>query len=59
MNHEASGDIHPTPGQLHELQLDTITVDVTSEGKTHSQVKPAFSLLGLAFCYGSNPGSIS
>lgn len=41
MNNEASGNIYPTPGQLHELQLDTITVDVTPEGKTHSQVKPA------------------
>ena len=39
MNNEASGNIYPTPGQLHELQLDTITVDVTPEGKTHSQVQ--------------------
>lgn len=49
MNNEASGNICPTPGQLHELQLDTITVDVTPEGKTHSQVKPSFNSLGLAF----------
>ena len=59
MNNEASGDICPTPGQLHELQLDTITADVTSEGKTHSHVKPAFNLLGLAFCYCTNPGNLS